>query len=68
MGVTDKPYIEFEATPAAALTEMYERMGDQIALQYGGSHLNHTGRLKWGWARCVNYFCMLNPQRPLCAL
>ncbi|KNC49343.1 SacI domain-containing protein [Thecamonas trahens ATCC 50062] len=41
LGLADSPDLEFDTLLMDAVTLMYEEMGDHIALQYGGSQLNH---------------------------
>jgi hypothetical protein len=42
MGMTETPHVEFDTKVVDMLTEMYEGMGNQIALQYAGSELVNT--------------------------
>lgn len=37
LGLTEAPKIELHAPPADDLMDFYERMGDTLAIQYGGS-------------------------------
>ncbi len=40
MGMTDKPHIDFDSDLVQLLIDLYEGMGNQIALQYAGSGRN----------------------------
>lgn len=42
MGITDTPYVAFDTDIVDKLVDMYEGMGNQIALQYAGSELVNT--------------------------
>ncbi|RUS30450.1 hypothetical protein BC938DRAFT_479374, partial [Jimgerdemannia flammicorona] len=42
LGIIDKPSVAFDSDVANILTDMYQRHGDSIALQYAGSHLVNT--------------------------
>jgi hypothetical protein len=42
MGLSDTPYVGFDAEIVSLLSEMYEAMGNQIAMQYAGSELVNT--------------------------
>lgn len=42
MGCTDTQHVEFDTPIVDLLTQMYEGMGNQIALQYAGSELVNT--------------------------
>lgn len=37
LGLTEAPKLELHAPPADDLMDFYERMGDTLAIQYGGS-------------------------------
>lgn len=42
MGITDVPVVDWDTTLVEHLIELYEGMGNQIALQYAGSELVNT--------------------------
>ncbi|XP_072036306.1 LOW QUALITY PROTEIN: polyphosphoinositide phosphatase-like [Amphiura filiformis] len=42
IGVIDKPNVEFDTDTIRMLEDLYEDMGDTLALQYGGSQLVHS--------------------------
>ncbi|XP_054801536.1 phosphatidylinositol-3-phosphatase SAC1-like [Prosopis cineraria] len=42
MGITDDSHVDPDSSLAAALMEMYRRMGDALAQQYGGSAAHNT--------------------------
>ena len=41
LGLTDSPKIDPDSTLANALMDMYQNMGDSLALQYGGSEAHN---------------------------
>nr|XP_054753115.1 polyphosphoinositide phosphatase-like [Lytechinus pictus] len=42
LGVVDNPLLEFDSDVVRMLEDLYEDMGDTLALQYGGSQLVHS--------------------------
>ncbi|XP_038059031.1 polyphosphoinositide phosphatase-like isoform X2 [Patiria miniata] len=44
LGVLDSPTVEFDTDAVRMLEDLYEDMGDTLALQYGGSQLVHSIR------------------------
>ncbi|XP_071801050.1 polyphosphoinositide phosphatase-like isoform X1 [Asterias amurensis] len=44
LGVLDSPKLEFDTDTVRMLEDLYEDMGDTLALQYGGSQLVHSIR------------------------
>ncbi|XP_024519618.1 phosphoinositide phosphatase SAC1 [Selaginella moellendorffii] len=42
VGITNVPRVDPDSTIAAALMDMYQNMGDALALQYGGSAAHNT--------------------------
>ena len=52
LGLLDHNDVDFDSRLGQLLMDMYQRMGNQLALQYGGSHLAHTMKTysKKSWA------------------
>lgn len=62
VGLTDNPKVDPDSGVAAALMEMYQNMGDSLALQYGGSEAHNyvcspilSPKLLWGFQLLYTY-------------
>lgn len=54
VGLIDSPKIDPDSGVAAALMDMYQNMGDSLALQYGGSEAHNYVRSSFTWE--IYYF------------
>lgn len=59
VGLTNIPKLDPDCGVAAALMDMYQNMGDSLALQYGGSEAHNyvrlTSNLERSYRNCFNF-------------